>query len=314
MSKRRISKQQSTRIAQIQANYQNSDSTDNEQCQQGLVITRFGKLAEIEDNDGNRRNCAIRSNIDSLVAGDRVIWQTQGDNQGVILSRFERTTALHRNEKKVVAANISQLVIVVAAKPLLSWTLLDTYLVWAHKLALKPLIVLNKMDLPGDEIKKTLNETYRPLGYNIVFTSKEDTASYLNLQQQLQNEVNVFVGQSGVGKSSLIAALLPHEKTIAIAAISTISELGCHTTSHSRFYHLPSGGALIDSPGVREFAIGHMTRAEIIQGFPEFRLRTNDCKFRNCDHIKDPGCAIVKAVDTGECSRLRYQNLLTLCC
>ncbi|WP_131783099.1 ribosome small subunit-dependent GTPase A [Legionella gresilensis] len=314
MGKRRLNKQQTARVQRIQASYQ-QPSTDSSNHEDGLVISRFSRHAEVEDNNGKRFHCSIRPNIDSLVAGDRVVWQPTGVDQGVVLSRYPRKTILTRNDKrdehKPIAANISQVFIVVAPKPAISWMLLDSYLVMAENLQLQVQIVLNKVDLPCLSLQQELINYYQPLGYNLLFTSKEDLNSYLILQQALRDQVNVFVGQSGVGKSSLIEKILPHEK-IQVAAISELSELGCHTTSNSRFYHLPQGGALIDSPGVRDFSLSNISSAEAIYGFREFRDLASHCKFRNCNHRDNPGCALIDAVKHGHASSRRYENLLKI--
>ncbi|STX52587.1 EngC GTPase [Legionella busanensis] len=314
MGKRRLNKQQTARVQRIQASYQ-QPHIDSSNHEDGLIISRFSRHAEVEDNKGKRFHCSIRPNIDSLVAGDRVVWQSTGIDQGVVLSRYPRKTILTRTDKrdehKPIAANISQVFIVVAPKPAISWMLLDSYLVMAENLQLQVQIVLNKVDLSCLSLRQELINHYQPLGYNLLFTSKEDLNSYLILQQALRDHVNVFVGQSGVGKSSLIEKILPHEK-IQVAAISELSELGCHTTSNSRFYHLPQGGALIDSPGVRDFSLSNISAAEAIHGFREFRELASHCKFRNCNHRDNPGCALIDAVKQGHVSLSRYENLLKI--
>lgn len=315
MSKRRINKQQSARIQKIQASYRDI-TNDSSQNEDGLVITRFSQHAEIEDKQRKRIHCSIRPNIDSLVAGDKVIWHPIGDNQGVVVSRYPRTSVLKRpnkrQEDKPVAANITQVMIVVAPKPELSWSLLDSYLVMAENLKLAVTIIFNKVDLPCEKIKEELKNCYEALGYSILLISKHDLQGYHELQQALLDHTSVFVGQSGVGKSSLIAGLLPHETKIQVADISTLSELGCHTTSNSYFYHLPRGGALIDSPGVREFGLWRMPMDELIYGFREFRLLAAECKFRNCNHQHTPGCALIHAIKEGHISERRYENLIKI--
>ncbi|OCH98433.1 ribosome small subunit-dependent GTPase A [Legionella jamestowniensis] len=315
MSKRRVNKQQSARIKKIQANYRSSTET-SETSLPGLVLTRFSRHAEIEDNAGNRIHCSIRPNIDSLVAGDRVIWQPEGIRQGVIVSRFPRDSMLGRPDKrgefKPVAANITQIMAVVAAKPALSWALLDSYIVMAESLKLRICIILNKFDLDCGTIREDLETFYQPLGYPLLFTSKEDPQTYLQLKEALNHHVSVFVGQSGVGKSSLIAGILPHEVNIQTAEISLNTELGCHTTSNSRLYHLPDGGALIDSPGVRELGLWHMPLSEIVDGYREFQPFSNQCKFRNCNHQDTPDCAIISAVKSGHISARRYESFIKI--
>lgn len=314
MSKRRINKQQSARIQKIQKNYIENKTVNHDLLTDGLVITRFSKHVEIEYDAGQRVICSIRPNLDTLVAGDRVVWQAEGDNQGVVVSLYPRGSILARPTfaglKKPVAANITQLVIVVAPKPEISWPLLDSYLVMAETLKLHAIIILNKTDLSCEEVKNDLEAIYNPLGYSIILTNKEDCVE--PLQNALNHQVSVFIGQSGVGKSSLISKILPEEINIPISQISELSELGKHTTSNSRFYHLPTGGALIDSPGVREFSLWHLDASLITLGYIEFKPFLATCKFRNCPHIDTPHCAIIDAVEQGTISRKRYENYIKL--
>lgn len=315
MSKRQINKQQSARIQKIQANYRQLGLNDNQPTEDGLVITRFSKHACIEDSQGNLVICSIRPNIDSLIAGDRVIWLKEGKDQGVVVSRYPRQSMLGRPNKqgviKPIAANITQMMITVAPKPEISWPLLDSYLVIAEYLKLKATIVLNKVDLSDAMLQQTLINEYQAL-YPLIFTSCEQEIGLESLQQALNNQTSVFVGQSGVGKSSLIRQLLPREHDIQVQAISSRVALGKHTTSNSCLYHLALGGALIDSPGVREFSLWHMPLEDITSGYKEFRPYLNQCKFRNCNHRTDQGCALTIAANNGAISRNRYQNYVTI--
>lgn len=316
MSKRRINKQQSARIEKRQQQYlQQTESGIDAITMDGLVITRHGRHALIEDSSGTRVHCAIRPNLESLVAGDRVVWASAGHNQGIVISHYPRQSILGRPDKhgklRPVAANISQLMIVVAPKPEISWILLDSYLVMAEHLNLQPCILLNKTDLACDELRDALQQ-YSALGYPLLFTSHADKSD-TGLEKACDRHVSVFVGQSGVGKSSLIARILPDQAAqIQTAAISTRSNLGCHTTSNSRLYHIPTGGALIDSPGVREFGLWHMPAAEIAQGYREFRPYLSQCKFRNCNHQNTPGCALLDAIKKNLVTHKRYQNYVKI--
>ncbi|WP_131778125.1 small ribosomal subunit biogenesis GTPase RsgA [Legionella bozemanae] len=316
MSKRRITKQQSARIEKIQQNYHENKKSDGDLVD-GLVITRFSKHVVVEDNQGKQIRCSIRPNLETIVAGDRVIWQAEGVNQGVVVSLYPRSSVLAKPTSsgliKPVAANITQLIVVIAPKPEISWPLLDSYLVIAETLHLQAIILLNKTDLPCESLKEQLLLDYGNLNYPILLTNKHAPEALEQLKHRLNHQISVFVGQSGVGKSSLISSILPHEQNISINEISEISELGRHTTSNSRYYHLPSGGALIDSPGVREFSLWHIDTAEIVRGYPEFRPYLPQCKFRNCPHKDTPHCAIIKAKNDGLISEKRYENFIRLC-
>lgn len=313
MSKRRISKQQRNRIQKIQASYRiDPEHSESE----GLVLTRYGRHAEIETLQGELVHCAIRPNIDSLTAGDKVIWQAVSRDQGIVVSRFPRQTELSRIDKhginRPMAANISQLMIVTAIKPEISWSLLDSYLVMAEHMQVNVCIIINKIDLPESEaITEKLTSIYKPLGYSILLLSKKLDLGYGKLEKKLQQQTSVFIGQSGVGKSSIIKQILPHE-TIQTAEISANSELGCHTTSNSRLYHLPHGGNLIDSPGVREFSLGKMSVHHILQGFRELKPLGSQCKFRNCNHLDSPGCAILASLHNKQISVQRYESFIKI--
>lgn len=317
MSKRRISHQQSARIEKKQTNYRRQIDTEHQDLTaDGLVIQRYSRHAIVESLHGIRIHCSIRPTIDSIVAGDRIVWRAEGAKQGVIVSRYPRQSVLGRPDKrgqlKPVAANINQVMIVVAPKPEISWSLLDSYLVMAEYLQLQACIVLNKIDIPCNKLQQQLLQQYKHLGYTILFTSHDNQKYQTDLQQTLDKHTSVFVGQSGVGKSSLIARLLPLEPDIQTGEISARTELGTHTTSSSCLYHLPTGGAIIDSPGVREFGLWHMPVTEIARGFREFKPYLSQCKFRNCNHIDNVGCALFEAVTQNTVSRHRYENYIKI--
>jgi ribosome biogenesis GTPase len=318
MSKRRISHQQAKRIQRKQTRYQQQvKSLQPESLLQGFVIKRFSRLALIENVSGQRFRCAIRPEIESLVAGDEVIWQPESELQGVVISRQPRKSVLSRPDcrgvLKAVAANITQVIIVVAPKPEISWSLLDSYLVITETLNLRTQIVLNKTDIDeGRTCKNQLEQIYTPIGYPILQLSREEQSSQSLLQQALQGQTSVFVGQSGVGKSSIIAHLLPEITGIQTNELSATSNLGRHTTSNSCLYHLPSGGHLIDSPGVREFGLWDMPPRDIAKGFREFHPYLAECQFRNCNHQNAPGCAIQNALQAGVVHSSRFLSFSQL--
>lgn len=314
MTKRKINQQQSARIKQRQQRYCHRQ-IDAETLKDGLVILRHARHALVEDATGQRMPCAIRPAIESLVAGDRVVWQAQGEAQGVVVSCYPRQSLLTRwsarSEQKPVAANVTQLLIVMAPKPELSWFFLDRYLIWAEHLHLSPIIVLSKTDLGCDDLKAHLLKVYAPLGYPILFTRQDEALSQAFLKT-LADQVSVFVGPSGVGKSSLIARLLPDRaQDITTQALSKLSELGCHTTRNSQYYSLPQG-AVIDSPGVREMALAPLSAWEIAAGFREFMPYRTQCRYRDCHHQETPGCAVKEAVRLGVIDPLRYENYVRM--
>ncbi|OGV26495.1 MAG: ribosome small subunit-dependent GTPase A [Legionellales bacterium RIFCSPHIGHO2_12_FULL_37_14] len=310
MGKRKLNIQQKRRITKAQQNHLSVNA------QTGLVLCSFGKQAEVEASAGKVITCMIRPNLPTLVAGDKVVWQSVGEeSKGVIESIAPRNTVLTRQLKKTglnkpLAANLSQLVVVIAEEPKVDWTLLDTYLVTAEFLHLNIIIVLNKLDLGPIDIKACLETNYKPLGYQIFYTTNQDNSSFMPLTKQLADNISVVVGQSGVGKSSLISKLI-REMPIKTLALSK-NKQGQHTTTKARFYHLEKGGGIIDSPGVRGFYPANLTPEIILRGYRELHPFIGKCKFRNCQHNNTQGCAIENALETGHIALFRYLNLIRL--
>ena len=309
----RIEKIHAERIARANKASDNSeDLLDNAgEAQTGLVITRYGQHLLVEAESGELYQCTGRRNIELSVAGDQVIFQIIGNDEGVVTALLERDNLLRRSQK-VIAANIDQLWLVVAIEPHYQFELIDRYLVVAENAELPINIVVNKIELSQkmDQIKYDFS-MYESAGYSVHYLSVEEQTNIAELKALLNDKTHIFLGQSGVGKSSLINELIP-DLNLRVNEISTKSKLGKHTTTNTTLYHIPSGGDLIDSPGIREFQLDDLTDKEILSGFREFKPFIGQCKFRNCAHINEPNCAIKQAVESGEIHMQRYQNYLNL--
>ncbi|WP_106478660.1 small ribosomal subunit biogenesis GTPase RsgA [Phytohalomonas tamaricis] len=325
MSTRKLSRQQRWRVEKVQAerNARASRRDENDRGkleageygpeQPGRVIAHFGRTLDIEANDGSVHRCHRRANLDSLVTGDRVSWREANDGTGVVVARGERDSTLerpdHRGQLKPVAANIDRILIVFAAEPVPHPNLIDRYLIAAETTEIQPALVLNKVDLlppHGGELRELLAR-YQGLGYEVINATVREDGGLEELRQNLAERTSVFVGQSGVGKSSLINALLPDEE-LKVGALSEDTRKGTHTTTTAKLYHFPAGGDLIDSPGIREFGLMHLDERQVAEGFIEFRPHLGHCRFRDCRHVHEPGCAILKAVEQGEISATRFDS------
>lgn len=290
--------------------------------EEGIVVTRFGKVADVEDTKGRVQRCDIRRTLKSIVTGDRVIWRAHQNQteKGIIEAVQPRINQLVRPDfydgVKVIAANIDQVIILSALEPELSFNMIDRYLIACEYSQLKPFILLNKIELmPSSqraEIKARF-QYYEKLGYQTGFISCVQNENINQLKQELRHKTSILVGQSGVGKSSLLKKLLPNvAQKIEVGALSNTSGLGQHTTTASRLYHLECGGDLIDSPGVREFGLWHLNPDQILNGFIEFRDYLKECKFRDCNHLSDAFCGIQSAVAAQKIPRWRYDHFLRI--
>lgn len=326
MSKNKLSKGQQRRVSanhQRRLNQREAPEADDNlfgEAAEGVVISRFGMHADVEDAAGEVHRCNLRRTIRSLVTGDRVVWRPAlGGGKGIVEAVHERTSVLTRPDYydglKPIAANIDQIIIVSAILPELSLNIIDRYLVASETLGIEPLLVLNKTDLLDNEARAFVDQQmaiYRRIGYRVLMVSSHAKAGLAELEAALTDRISIFAGQSGVGKSSLLNALLgldaAAETAIVTNDVSDVSGLGQHTTTASRLYHFPHGGDVIDSPGVREFGLWHLEPEQITRGFVEFREFIGSCKFRDCKHGNDPGCAIRAAVEAGQIDRSRFDN------
>lgn len=281
----------------------------------GLILSHFGATVDLEDVDGHLYHAHLRRNAEPCITGDKVLWRLEKDNTAVVVSVLPRQSLLARPEKmnkmKLIAANVDVMVIVMAPYPLFSESLIDRYIVAAELLHLKPILLLNKVDLLSRE---ALVETehylamYEPMGYPILYSSVCTEDGLQALSDALVGKTSVLVGVSGVGKSSIIAALTGLQDI----KIGDAGHTSKHTTTSTRLYHLPEGGDLIDSPGVREFALWHLAPEELLKGFVELHPFIGECKFRNCQHKNEPGCALLQAVAENKVNPHRWESYESL--
>ena len=278
---------------------------------QGLVITRYGQRQLVESNNGDLFQATGRQNIGLSVAGDRVLFQKVGGDEGVVTAIYPRKTELKRQDR-LIAANIDQLWLVVAIEPHYQFELIDRYLIMAENSNLPINIIVNKIELSNNDNQLSNDFShYIDLGYDVHFLSVKNKTNLEKLKKSLVDRSHIFLGQSGVGKSSLINSLIP-DLDLRVNEISTKSKLGKHTTTNTTIYHIPSGGDLIDSPGIREFQLDDLTEKQIVSGFREFKSLIGKCRFRNCQHINEPNCAIKKAIESGNINSSRYESYLNI--
>ena len=291
MAKRRLTERQQR---QISANINQQASRASSDTQKGRVITHHGKELIVNTEHGETITCQLRQNLGTIVCGDHVVFEyidrTSKPKTGVVIALSERDNILQKSgfggKAKAVAANIDQVIVVCSLVPRPNSYLIDRYLVAAENLPAHPVIVINKVDLldeKNEHVINDINSVYEAIGYRVLETSATRHTGIDELQSMLAAKTSILVGLSGVGKSSLVKDLLP-DIDIRIGEISAASKEGKHTTTVSTLYALPTGGQLIDSPGVRDFTPVILDREQILNGFVELIPYRGKCKFANASH------------------------------
>jgi len=295
--------------------------TDESQSE-ALVLVSYGSHGVVLLPDGERKHCKFRRQVGRPFCGDRVMVAYADEASLVVESVLPRKNyflrADERQRRNIIAANLDQVLIVVAPSPLPSRDLVERYLLAIHSLGMQPLIVYNKTDLvpdPDDTANgiKVLEHMpdYEALGYTVIRTSCKAPSGISGLQSVLKDKTSILVGQSGVGKSSLINQLIP-DMQIQTGELSSATGKGTHTTTSTIMYQLTEGGYLVDSPGVWEYGIWKLEDLELAAGFIEFEPWLGQCRFNNCLHVSEPDCAIKQAVEDGLIRDWRFWSYLRL--
>jgi len=281
---------------------------------EGLVVSHLGQGIAVEA-ENEILLCQTRRKLDTVAVGDRVRLIKSSPDQGRIEEILPRRSLLQRpsrNKKtRPVAANIDKIYVVFATEPHCDFLLIDQYLAICENKNINAVLVLNKVDLSNIKDLEIELQQYQDLGYTMHKVSAMENIGIAELKAALNNQISIFAGQSGVGKSSLTNALIP-DKQLKTNTVSEITKHGRHTTTAATLYHLPEGGDLIDSPGVAIFGLADMTHPQLAWGYREFQPLIEECKFHNCRHINDKGCAVRAAAEAGEIPMQRYQRFLKL--
>lgn len=276
------------------------------------VIATYSRRMRVRLDDGSLCDARIKGKKLKPVCGDNVgVEIIDGEKDLLITAILERRNELTRTnlrgKKEVLAANIDRLIVVAAATPKPDWFIVDRYLCAAELMSVEGVVVYNKDDLGIDEDARAALGTFENLGYPAICTSAETQSNINALAKIVASGLAIIVGQSGVGKSTLINQVSAGDQQ-KTASISSKHREGRHTTVNSVMIETRAGGAIIDSPGVRDYAPMLESVDDVKHGFREVRETGQHCRFANCRHLKEPGCAVKDAVDTGEIDARRYES------
>jgi ribosome biogenesis GTPase len=277
----------------------------------GTIIAAHGRHY-VADADGEKLQCVTRGKKTNVAVGDIVHLKKTSDDQAVIEKIAERTTLLYRSDQyksKLLAANLTRLFIVIATEPGFADDLVSRSLVAAEAAGIEAHLILNKTDV-GELLPRARERAglYTRLGYPLheVSARTQPEQTVAALMPLLEGQSSIFIGQSGMGKSSLINLLVP-DADIAVREISAALDTGKHTTTFTRLYHLPGGASIIDSPGFQEFGLYHLSEGMLERAFVEFQPYLGGCKYYNCRHLAEPQCAVLGAVGDGRIARMRHE-------
>lgn len=297
---------------------------------QGLVIKSTGSWYQVATDSGSIVDCRIKGKFrtkdiqttNPVAVGDRVEIEMEPEQQtGVIAKLAPRKNYIIRKsvnlskQAQIIAANLDQAFLVVTlASPRTSLGFIDRFLVTAEAYDIPAKLIFNKLDLfseEGMEVLAEYQQIYTSIGYPCYEVSALEGTNLPIIEALLRDKVSLFTGHSGVGKSTLINTLIPG-MSLKTGEISDWSDQGKHTTTFAEMHPIPGGGYLIDSPGIRELGVIDIDKAELGHFFPEMRSRMNECRFNNCRHINEPGCAVLEAVEENEIELSRYESYLSI--
>lgn len=284
-------------------------NVSNSELLTAQITASFGRRYIVRTPDGKTYEAITRKKRIDFACGDQVHINHINQQQVVIEDYLPRSSLLYRQDStrsKLIAANVTLMLIVLAAVPTPSEMLLQRALLAAEAAQIQPLIVLNKADLPENDIWLQKISFYQGLGYELINISA--LRDVKKLRNRLQDECAILLGQSGMGKSTLTNALLGNVQA-RVGEISTALDSGRHTTTHAQLYDLDKNSQLIDSPGLQAFGLHHLQIANLLSYFPDMRSYIGKCRFHNCSHRQEPGCALKQAVNEHKIEPERLQFL-----
>lgn len=293
--------------------------------EKGIVVATRGRLFEVSTEKHERLKCEVRQKVKDeikdvtpVAVGDDVLFARSHDGSGVIEQVMGRRSAFFRPEvrqfsvKQVIAANLDKLAIVGSIKkPVLKTGLVDRFIISAQIGKMKPVIVINKVDFPRPDGFDEICEAYKSLGFEIFLTSCVSGEGIDELAKLLIGHRTLFVGHSGVGKTTIINKLIP-DLDLKTSEVSEATHRGTHTTTSIELFELPAGGFLADSPGLKVMGLWEVEKEQLPSHYPEFEKLIGSCKFRGCSHTHEPGCTVKAAVESGVIAQFRYENYVAI--